>query len=116
MLCGTIQGMTWLTAEQFAERHKEGIELFAMASVVTMREKLPWPFSLIPPLEWSYEWMRDALLTLLSLKGPLPKAAESQSSERVTKSADGTVESVKESTVSGAAPIVQPLTGDSHHA
>ena len=108
--------MNWPAVTAFVERHKEGLELFAMASVVTMRKTLPWPFSLIPPLEWGYEWLRDALLTLLSLKGPLPHGPEAQSTERVKQSPDGTVESVKESTVSGAAPIVQSPTGDSHNA
>ena len=97
--------ITWQDVAAFIHRHQEGLELFAMASIVTMRKTLPWPFNLIPPLEWSYEWLRDALLTLLSLKGPLPHGPESQSSERVTKAADGTVESVRESSVTGAAPV-----------
>jgi hypothetical protein len=111
-----MRKMTWASVADFEHRHKEGLELFAMAAIVTMRKTLPWPFCLVPPLEWAWEWLRDALLTLLSLKGPLPHAAESQSSERVTRAADGTVESVKESTVSGAAPLVQPMPeDDSHH-
>lgn len=97
--------ITWQEVGAFVQRHKEGLELFAMAAIVTMRKTLPWPFSLVPPLEWSYEWLRDALMTLLSLKGPIPHGPESQSSERVTKAADGTVESVRESTVTGAATI-----------
>ena len=72
-----------------------------MAAIVTMRKTLPWPFNLFPPLEWSYEWLRDALMTLLSLKGPIPHGAEIQTSEHVTRQPDGTVESVKESTASG---------------
>ena len=108
--------MDWRPVVEFLHRHQESIELFAMAAIVTMRKTLPWPFILIPPLEWGYEWLRDALLTLLSLKGPLPHGPEAQSTERVKQSPDGTVESVKESTVSGAAPVVQAPEGDSHHA
>lgn len=107
-----INKMDWSTVSQFVHRHQEGLELFGMASIVTMRKTLPWPFCLVPPLEWGYEWLRDALMTLLSLKGPIAHGPELQSSERVTKAADGSVESVKESTVkagdlpdSKAAPV-----------
>ena len=97
--------MTWAAVVEFLHHHQEGLELFAMASIVTMRKTLPWPFSLVPPLEWGYEWLRDALMTLLSLKGPIPHGPEIQSSERVTKAADGSVESVKETSATGAPPV-----------
>lgn len=73
--------MNWHPVVEFVHRHQEGLELFAMAGIVTMRKTLPWPFNLVPPLEWGYEWMRDALATLLSLKGPLPHQPESQESK-----------------------------------
>lgn len=92
--------------EAFAERHKELLGLFTMASIVTMRKTLPWPFSRVAVLEWSYEWLRDALLTLLSLKGPLPHEAVSQTSEHIASGPDGRIESTKETTVSAPVPAV----------
>ena len=96
--------MNWPAIVGFLHKHQEAIGLFAMSSIVTMRKTLPWPFNRVETLEWCYEWLRDALMTLLSLKGPLPHGPESQSSDRVVKAADGSVESVKEKTVTGAAP------------
>ncbi len=97
------------TANTFLAKHKEALALFSMSAIVTMRKTLPWPFSRVEALEWSYEWLRDALMTLLSLKGPIPHGPESQSSERITKAPDGSVvESVKEKTVVGASPAVDP--------
>jgi len=60
----------------FATEHREGLMLFGMAGIVTMRKSLPWPFRKIEPLEWCYEWLRDALLTLLNMKGHAPQPAE----------------------------------------
>lgn len=98
--------MNWVPVQEFVSHHKEFLELFGLASAVTMRKTLPWPFNKIEILEWSYEWLRDALLTLVSLKGPVPHGHEAQSSERVTQSPDGKIERVKESTVSGSVPEV----------
>ena len=57
--------MDWITFEKGAiaiyERHREIVLLFLAMLVMTMRPTLPWPFNLVPPLEWSYEWVRDAL-------------------------------------------------------
>ncbi len=97
--------MNWQAVADFIHRHQEGLEIFALSGIVTMRKTLPWPFSRVPPLEWSYEWLREALLTFMSIRGPIPHGSESQTSERVVKAADGSLESVKETTVSGAAPV-----------
>lgn len=67
----------WLA--DFGAKHKESLGLFAIALIVTMRPKLPLPFSLIEPLEWCWEWAREALLTFISLRGP------AQHSEAISK-------------------------------
>lgn len=82
-----------------------------MAMIVTMRPKLPWPFSKVEVLEWSYEWVREGLATLLSLKGPLPHAAGMQSTEKVVTDGQHS-ESVKEVTVSGAVTAPDPAQPD----
>jgi hypothetical protein len=87
----------------FADRHKEGLGLLGISAVVTMRPKLPWPFCRVEALEWCYEWMREALLTLLSFKGPLPHGAMAQSSEHTSTDAAGNRETSKESSSTGAA-------------
>jgi len=114
-----MREMNWGPVIAFASRHKDGLELFAIAGAVTMRKTLPWPFNRIEPLEWSYEWFREAVLTLISLRGPIPHGPEIQSSERVKKNPDGGVESVKESTVSGstvAAEVSDSKDGTGPHA
>ncbi len=93
--------MNWQAFEVFAHNHKDGLELFGLALIVTMRRTLPWPFSLAPPLVWAYEWSVDALMTLVSLKGPLPHAAGMQSTEKTVTDGQHS-ESLKEMTVSGA--------------
>lgn len=72
---------SWIVA--FATKHEEALGLFALAMAVTMRPKLPWPFALIEPLEWLYEWVRDGLLTFVSMRGPAHSEA---SVEKTTKS------------------------------
>lgn len=108
--------MSWPTIAEFLHKHQEAIALLAMAAIVTMPKLLPHPFSKVDAFQWAYEWSRNALLTLLSLKGPLPHGPESQSSERVKTQPDGTVESVKESTMSGSAPGVRSEGNDPDHA
>ena len=62
--------MNWQPVLSFLAQHKESVGLFALAMAVTMRPHLPWPFVLLEPLEWLYEWLRDGLLTFVSLRGP----------------------------------------------
>ena len=64
--------MNWPAILAQLHEHREAIALLILAFVVTMRPKLPWPFILIEPLEWVYEWSRDALLTFISMRGPHP--------------------------------------------
>ena len=77
--------MTWDTIGAFLHEHREGLGLLALAAVVTMRPKLPWPFVLVEPLEWCYEWGRDALLTFISLRGPHPPSDLATASKSVTE-------------------------------
>ena len=100
--------MDWHTLQAFAQEHKESLTLFAMAAIVTMRKTLPWPFCKVDALEWSYEWLRDALATLLSLKGPLPHGAEIHTSESVATDGKGATESTKETTATAPIPAASP--------
>ncbi len=98
--------MNWQLIEQFAHTHQEGIGLFLLAMAVTMRPKLPWPFVLLEPLEWAYEWVRDGILTFVSMRGPAhSEASANKNVERTTETDPATgkkTESVKES-ISGTA-------------
>lgn len=78
---------SWVAA--FTSQHKEALGLFALAMAVTMRPKLPWPFVLVEPLEWLYEWVRDGLLTFVSMRGPAH--AESTAHEKTVTNQDGKV-------------------------
>lgn len=68
----------------FLHDHSEALLLFGLAMAVTMPEKLPWPFCLIVPLEWCWEWLRKGLVTFVSLRGPAQhaEAVVQQSTER----------------------------------
>lgn len=81
--------MNWQPVTAFLSKHQEGLGLFALAMAVTMRPKLPWPFSLIEPLEWLYEWFRDGLLTFVSMRGPAHSETALQKNTTITD-ADGT--------------------------
>lgn len=56
----------------FVGRHKEGIGLFALAAIATMRPALPAPFDRFPLLVWLWAWLHDALNTLINLRTPAP--------------------------------------------
>ena len=87
----------WISG--FASQHKEALGLFALAMAVTMRPKLPWPFVLIEPLEWAYEWLRDGLLTFVSMRGPAHSEASGQQTTKTVIDPKGkTVETSVEKT------------------
>src|SRR5882672_2039348 len=101
--------MDWQTITTFIKRHEEGIGLFALASAVTMRHDLPWPFNKVDIFNWCYGWFRDAVLTVASMKGPpTTPHAEFQQQTEITKATDqkgGTIETeVKIISGSSAAP------------
>lgn len=92
--------MNWQAIADFFGRHKEVLIPLGIAMAVTMRPKLPWPFVLIEPLEWSYEWFRDGLLTFISMRGPAhSEATVKKDIERSTETdpSGKKVETVKES-------------------
>jgi hypothetical protein len=80
--------VTWTALGQwievFATKHEEALGLFGLAMAVTMRPKLPWPFNRVEILEWLYEWVRDGLMTFISMRGPAHSEA---SVEKTTKTA-----------------------------
>lgn len=82
----------WPYIAEFLGKHREGLALFGMALIVTMRPRLPWPFHLVDSFEWAYEWLREALLTLLSMRGPM---AHTQTAEIVKEDAKGNVSTAK---------------------
>lgn len=56
----------------FIGRHKEGIGLFSLAAIATMRPNLPAPFDRFAVLVWLWGWLHDALNTLINLRTPAP--------------------------------------------
>ncbi len=63
-ICHVVLAYIW----QFLTIHKEMLVLFALALIVTMHDKLPAPFSKVEWMEWSYEWLHNALVTFVSLR------------------------------------------------
>ena len=55
-----------------AIEHEAVLGLLLLAFVVTMRPKLPSPFCNLELLEWSYEWLHDALKAFMSFRSPNP--------------------------------------------
>ena len=95
--------MSWQSVTDFAALHKESLGLFGLAMAVTMRKQLPWPLNKLEPLEWCYEWLRDGLLTFVSMRGPAHAEATGQQTEKkiVTDAAGASVETVKTTAISG---------------
>ena len=100
--------MSWQSVADFAEIHKESLGLFGLALAVTMRKQLPWPLNKLDPLEWCYEWLRDGLLTFISMRGPAHAEAAGQQIEKkiVTDAAGASVETVKTTAISGTSTSV----------
>lgn len=102
--------MSWQSVLGFMSRHKDGLIPLGMAVAVTMRPKLPWPLNRFEPLEWLYEWARDALLTFVSLRGPAHAESGIQRDVERKKETDPTgkvVESTKESITGSTAETPQ---------
>lgn len=66
----TSEVAQWLAG--FMSRHSEGLTLLVLAFVATMREQLPSPLNRIEMLVWLYDWVHDALKTLVNLRTPKP--------------------------------------------
>lgn len=88
-LRGRMAAMDFRPITDFLNVHKESLTLFALAAIVTMRPKLPWPFSKVEAFEWAYEWGREALLTFISLRGPA--RSESSALEKTVTDEKGKV-------------------------
>lgn len=90
--------MNWNWIGEFASKHAEGLGLLTLAMAVTMRPKLPWPFNRVELFEWFYEWIRDGLLTFVSMRGPAQHSEavvqESNIKQIVTEPSGKTTESV----------------------
>ncbi len=56
----------------FIDRHKEGLGLFALAVIATMRPLPPPPLDRVPTLSYLWGWLHDALNTLINLRSPKP--------------------------------------------
>ena len=84
-----IQLTAFTTVTAFIKEHSEFLTLFMIAMAVTMRKRLPPPLDKVEFLEWWYEWLRDGLLTLISMRGP--SHTEAQQSIKVTHDEDGKV-------------------------
>ena len=54
----------------FVKAHEAIVGLFAIAFVVTMREKLPYPFNKVETLNWFYEWLHAALSAFVNMRSP----------------------------------------------
>lgn len=100
--------MTGATALAFAHEHREGLALFIMAVVVSMHEKLPWPFSRVEVLEWGYEWLHKSLLTFISLRGPTHTETSIQTENKAVDNKGDAVESKKTVMLSSSLPETPP--------
>lgn len=102
-------------AAQFARDHSESLTLLAIAFAVTMRKKLPWPLCLVEPLEWVYEWVRDALMTFVSLRGPSShheSIQQSEATKTVTEPGGKKTEtSFQQATIEA---VVEPISEKDH--
>lgn len=99
---------------QFAHDHSESLTLLAIAFAVTMRKTLPWPLRLVEPLEWAYGWVRDALMTFVSLRGPSHHESLQQSEATKTVTEPGgkkTETSFQQATIMA---VVEPIPEKDH--
>lgn len=85
--------MTWPTviqwAGQFAHDHSDALILLAIAAIGTMPKALPWPFRLIEPVEWAYEWTRSTLIMFASLRTPQHTEVAQNTETRVVTEPNG---------------------------
>lgn len=79
--------MQW--AGQFFHDHAEALLLLALAMANTMPKALPWPFRLIEPVEWSWEWLRAGLITFASLRTPQHTEVAQNTETRVVTEPNG---------------------------
>lgn len=91
----------WLLEE--LKKHEEILVPLALAAIVSMSPQLPYPFSRVEALEWSYEWLRRTLMTFASMRGPVQHEAVVERKTE-TESDGGKVVTEKEH-VSSAEPL-----------
>lgn len=107
--------MDWPTigawAADFGTRHKESLGLFALALAVTMPSELPWPFNKVPILAWSHLWLKNALQTFVSIRGPSQHTESIQNTQKkeiITEPSGKKTESISTQTTADAEHTQEP--------
>jgi hypothetical protein len=87
-------------AYKAALEHEAVLGLLALAFIITMRPTLPEPFCRWSVLEWSYEWLHDALAAFISFRTHpsvpnVPPGASLKQSTQTVQTTETSVEAGK---------------------
>ena len=95
----------------FISKHSEFAMLMALAFVMTMRAKLPWPLNRVEIFNWCYEWLHDAMRAFANSRQPTATAQIESHTQTPGKTESSTVTLTQDAPVK---PQEKPDDSKSH--